>query len=222
MDLLAYRIDPRASLPPRIEKLAALARADPAIVLRRPDYSRFEQEIGTVLDLFNDAWAGNWGFEPFTPAHIREMAHELKPILPPQAVCIAERDGRPVAFALGLPDINEMIRDLGGRLLPFGWAKLLFRLRTGRFHGGRLLLMGVRKEFQTQPLGAALAVAVIDRLRSECLRHRVHDVELSWVLETNRGVRSLLEAFGAEVYKRYRLYSRQIAQTVETRFGPEQ
>ncbi|MBI1179730.1 MAG: hypothetical protein GC201_04175 [Alphaproteobacteria bacterium] len=211
MDLLAFKIDVEKPLPARLEKLKSWVTADPAVRLRMPDYRRFEDEIRTVLDLFNDAWSGNWGFEPFSESEIGDLARSLKPLLPPQAVCIAEHEGRPVAFALGLPNLNEMARDLNGRLLPFGWAKLLFRIKTGRFTSGRLALMGVRKEFQSTPMGAALAISVIERLRGACLEHGVYNVELSWVLETNRRVRSIIEAFGADAYKKYRLYSHQIA-----------
>jgi len=210
MDLLAYRIDTRQPLPRRAEKIRQWAEQDPAVVLRQPDYRKFEDEVATVLNIFNDAWSGNWGFEPFSPEHISDMAKALRPILPPPATCIAEYEGRPVAFALGLPNINEIIRNMNGRLLPFNWLSLLYRIKFGRFSSGRLALMGVRKEFQTTPMGAALAVAVIDRLRTACLKHKVHTAELSWVLETNRGVRTIIEAFGGQPYKTYRIFSRNL------------
>lgn len=212
MDLFAYRIDTRTPLPRAVEKILRLVSDDPRITLRQMRRERFEDEIRTVLDLFNDAWSGNWGFEPFTEAHIAEMAKDLKPLLPSPAFSVAEYDGRPVAFALGLPNINEMIHDLNGRLFPLGWAKLLFRIKTGRYGSGRLPLMGVRKEFQGTPLGAALAVAVIEQLRAACLKHHVYQGELSWVLETNKGVRTIIEAFGATAYKTYRIYGRGLTQ----------
>lgn len=208
MDLIAYRIDLGKPLPRIAEKIRKLAWDDPRLRLRQLDRRRFKDEITTVLDLFNDAWSGNWGFEPFSKEQITDMAKALKPLLPPPAVCIAEYDGRPVAFALGLPNINEMIRDLNGTLFPFGWAKLLYRIKFGRYGSGRLPLMGVRREFQGTPMGGALAIAVIDRLRTACIAHRVYTGELSWVLETNKGVRTIIEAFGAEAYKTYRVFSR--------------
>ena len=102
MDLFAYRIDTRTPLPRAVEKILRLVSDDPRITLRQMRRERFEDEIRTVLDLFNDAWSGNWGFEPFTEAHIAEMAKDLKPLLPSPAFSVAEYDGRPVAFALGL------------------------------------------------------------------------------------------------------------------------
>ncbi len=208
VDMFAYKIDVRQPLPKRAERLRQRIDDDPTIVFRQLDNRKFDEEVGTVLRLFNDAWSGNWGFEPFTADHIADMAKALRPILLPPALCIAELNGTPAAFALGLPNINELIRKMNGRLLPFGWLELLYRIRFGRFSSGRLALMGVRKEFQSSPVGAALAVGVIDRLRQACLKHRVHTAELSWVLEDNRGVRSIIEGFGADRYKTYRIFTR--------------
>ncbi len=213
MDLLAYKIDVKTPLPVRIEKLRMRIMDDTDFELRELNREKFEDEIRTVLDLFNDAWSGNWGFEPFSPKQITGMAKRLKPLLPPHSVCIADFSGRPVAFALGLPNINQMIRDMNGRLFPFAWVKLLYRIKFGRYGSGRLSLMGVRKEFQGTPMGAALAIAIIERLRAACREHEIYDVELSWVLETNKGVRSLLEAFGAQPYKTYRIFSRHLQAT---------
>lgn len=210
IDLFAYKLDVRSPLPPSLLALHKRALEDPDVKLRQMIPERYEDEIVTVLDLFNDAWSGNWGFEPFSKDQMTDMAHSLKPLLPQAFVSIAEYKGRPVAFGLGLPNINEVIRDLNGRMFPIGWAKLLYRIKSGRYGSGRLPLMGVRKEFQNMPIGAALAVAVVEQLRAGCRELNVYDAELSWVLETNRGVRSLLEAFGAQAYKTYRIFGRDL------------
>lgn len=210
IDLYAYKLDVRRPLPRNVEVLRNRALKDPDVKLRQLNLGRFEDEIVSVLDLFNDAWSGNWGFVPFTKAQMTDMAQSLKLTLPKEALSVAEYKGRPVAFALGLPNINEVIRDLDGRLFPFGWAKLLYRLKLGHYGSGRLPLMGVRKEFQNMPIGAALAIAVIEQLRASCREYKVYDAELSWVLETNKPVRNLIEAFGGKPYKTYRIYSKEL------------
>jgi hypothetical protein len=123
-------------------------------------------------------------------------------------VQIAEIDGQPAAMIVCFPDINEAIRGLNGRLLPFGWLKLLWRLKVRFPKTTRVALMGVRQEFQKSRLGAALALMIIDALRSHGLRRGVQLVELSWILEDNKGIRNIVENIGAKVYKTYRIYSK--------------
>ena len=117
---------------------------------------------------------------------------------------------RPAAFAIALPNINELIRDLDGRLLPFGWARLLVRLLRQRPRTGRVALMGVRKRYQRTPLGLGLACLVIDTVRRAGQARGVREVELSWILEDNLGVRRILEALGGTPYKRYRIYEKDL------------
>src|SRR3546814_15767467 len=109
------------------------------------------------MDIFNDAWSDNWGFVPMSQAELRHMAKALNPIVRPQSVAIAELDGRPVAMAMGLPNVNEAIADLDGRLLPFGLAKLLWRLKLRTPKTARVQLVGVRKASPGPLLGAARA-----------------------------------------------------------------
>src|ERR671910_2711244 len=127
------------------------------IRVRKVDKSNFAQEAQVILGLLNDAWSSNWGFVPLTEAEIAYAGKKLKPIIFEDLVRIAELDGEPVAFMLTIPDINELIADLDGRLFPFGWAKLLWRLRKRRFAGVRVPLMGVRKDLQGSRLASQLA-----------------------------------------------------------------
>ena len=121
---------------------------------------------------------------------------------------IAEVDGEAAAFMVVLPNINEAIRGLHGRLFPFGWAKLLWRLKV-RYPGTfRVPLMGVRRRFQRSRLGTALAFLVIEAARPSVNRHGVKEIELSWILEDNAGMRSIIESIGGRAYKRYRVYER--------------
>jgi hypothetical protein len=170
--------------------------------------SRYREEVETIAEIFNDAWADNWSFVPLSPPDIAFLAKNLRPLVSPGHAAIAELDGEAVAMAVTLPNVNEAIADLGGRLLPFGWAKLLWRLKVRGTQTARLPLMGVRRRFQNGPLGAALALGVIDSVRRYHASQGTKWGELSWVLEDNTRVRRIIEMSGASPYKTYRMYEK--------------
>jgi hypothetical protein len=127
-------------------------------------------------------------------------------LIPENYVQIAEIDGRPVAFIVALPNVNEAARDLRGRLLPLGWAKLLWRLKVSGVRSGRVPLLGVRREYHNTRLGPTLAFMVTDAVRGRLAQRGIVDVELSWILEGNSGMRNIIETIGGTAYKRYRIY----------------
>jgi GNAT superfamily N-acetyltransferase len=208
MDLLAYIVAPDFAAPPAMQRL--VERAGERLRIRPLDRARYWQELELLRELFNDAWAENWGFVPFTPDEFRELGRELKLLVGPEAVFIAELDGEPAGFILAMPNVNELIADLDGRLLPFGWLRLLWRLKTGRATTARVPLMGVRRRFHGRPLGAMLAFGLIEAVRRPLIRAGIREVELSWILETNQGMRSLIESIGGRAYKRYRIYQAEL------------
>src|SRR5690606_2040187 len=162
-----------------------------------------------VMDIFNDAWSGNWGFVPFTSAELTHMAKGLKPLLDPTWTAVAEYEGRAVGFAILLPNLNEVIRDFGGRLLPFNWLKMLLRLKRG-VRTGRVPLMGVRRHFAGSLLGGMVPLAMIHSLQVHAKPKGMLHGELSWILEDNRPMRSMIEALGAKAYKTYRVYEKNL------------
>jgi hypothetical protein len=178
--------------------------------VRNIDKRNIDTELETMRGVFNDAWAENWGFVPFTEQEFRAVGKELLMITPTEFLKIAELDGRAVAFIVLLPNLNSMIRDLNGRLAPFGWARLLWRLKRQPLTSGRVPLMGVRSEFHHTKLGPGLAYAVIDALRGPALAHGMSEVELSWILESNTGMRGIIESIGGYASKRYRMYSKDL------------
>jgi len=208
MDLLAYSLAPDFTPPAAMTRL--LKRVSGRIRFRPMDFSRYTQEIALLRDIFNDAWSANWGFVPLTEAEFHHMGRELRQIIRPGYTCIAEVDDQPAGFLVALPNINELIADLNGRLLPFGWARLLWRLKRRRATTSRVPLMGVRRSFQRGPLGAAVSFGMIDQVRHALHADGIRQVELSWILETNQGMNSLIEAMGGHLYKRYRIYERQL------------
>ena len=204
--LLTYKVRPDFEAPEVMEKLAARARRHVTVRPYNPKAKAAEFE--SMRDIFNDAWSENWGFVPFTRAEFAEVAKTLSALLDDDYIQIAEIGERPVAFITALPNINEVAGDLRGRLFPFGWAKLLWRLKVKRPRTTRVALMGVRKEYQFSRLGPTLAFLVIDAVRKAMSQRGVEMVEMGWILEDNDGMRHIIEAIGSHVYKRYRVYQK--------------
>jgi GNAT superfamily N-acetyltransferase len=207
-DTLAYLINPNFVAPPVMQRL--LKMASERVTVRTLDRSRFDEEIMLLRDIFNDAWSDNWGFVPFTEAEFKELGQNLKFLLHDEYIQIAEVDGEAAGFIIGMPNINEAIRDLKGKLFPFGWLKLIWRLKIKGPASGRVPLMGVRKKFQKTRLGPGLAFLIIEEVRNELHKRGAHRLELSWILEDNAGMRNIIESIGGTAYKRYRVYERDL------------
>lgn len=208
-DMLAYLIDVQKDFPPTVRRM--LQRAETGgIRIRHIDISRIESEFRLVMEIFNDAWSENWGFVPFTDNELTHMAKGLKPLLDPRFTAIAEYEGRPVAFSILLPNLNEAIRDFNGRLLPFNWLKLLFRLKRGT-RTGRVPLMGVRRSFAGGLMGGMVPLLMIDSMQRGSRPRGMLQAELSWILEDNRRMRRMLEALDARAYKTFRVYEKQLS-----------
>ena len=207
-DLLAYYIAPDFDAPRIMTRLAEKAAQQVRVrCLRR---KQLKQELEVLRDIFNDAWFNNWGFVPFTEAEFADIGELLTLLVDDDFVQIAEIDERPVAMIVALPNINEIIHDLNGRLLPFGWLRLLWRLKVRYPTTARVPLMGVRREYQHTRLGPALAFMVIDAVRQGLIRRGIRGVELSWILEDNDGMRNIIETLGGSPYKRYRIYEKNL------------
>jgi hypothetical protein len=208
-DLLTYEVDIRAWNDPMIDRLIAMGERNTRISIRKVDKSRFAEESRLILGLLNDAWSDNWGYVPLTEAEIAYAGKKLKPIIYEDLVRIAEVDGEPVAFMITLPDINEMIADLNGSLFPFGWAKLLWRLRNPRTKRARVPLMGVAKKLHGSRLASQLAFMLIEFTRRDCVaKYGIGTGEFGWILEDNKGMLSIAELPGARVNHRYRIFER--------------
>ena len=209
-DLLCYRFMLDQSLPPQMAAYLRKTQRMDGLVIRPLVMERYGNELETIIDIFNDAWSGNWGFVPLSDAEIRHMAKMLRPLVGPDHFAIAELDGAAVAMAVSLPNLNEAIADLNGRLFPLGWAKLLWRVKARTPKTARMPLMGVRKSHQGGPVGAALALSVIDAVWSARKKAGVEMAELSWILEDNWPMRRMIEQLGVEPYKTYRIFQRDL------------
>jgi len=209
-DLIAYMYDIDHELPAAARRKIDSRKAT-ALTVRRLDMQRYREEFDTVTAIFNDAWSQNWGFIAFTEAEIAHMAKSLKMLIDPNCVAIVEMNGEAIGFGIALPNLNELIADFGGNLLPFNWIKLMYRLRRGA-RTARVPLMGIRRSCSTSFAGGLAPFLVIDALRKGLRAKGVKQVELSWILEDNRPMRHVIEALGANPYKTYRVYEKTLAQ----------
>jgi GNAT superfamily N-acetyltransferase len=211
-DLICYWYDLTAPTD-KLNKLVERGLRGGGVTLRniRKDKKHFEGEVALLLDIINDAWSDNWGYVPMTKAEIDDLSGLLKILLREGDVAIAEYHGKPAAFAAIFPNLNEAVADMNGHLFPFNWIKLLWRMLVVRPRTARMPMMGVRKEFQNSPLGAALAMAVIQSTRDFNMeKNNVRGAELSWILARNTRVRHVIELCGGKVYKTYRVYEKPI------------
>lgn len=210
--LLTYDLDITQEFPPIVERIIRSGEKNDRIRVRMVDKSRFEEEAAIILAILNDAWSDNWGFVPLTPPEIRDVGVKLKPIVFNDLIRIAELDGRPVAFMITLPDLNEALKPLGGSLLPFGWAKLLLWLRRPRVRTMRVPLMGVVKELQSSRMASQLAFMMIEYIRRASVdRYGASRGEIGWILDDNQGMRSIAETLDSRVNKVYQIYGRDLA-----------
>ena len=206
--LLAYKAatayeEPRAIAVQRMR----LARR---INLRGFDRSQKSADLERLRSIFNDAWQDNWGFVPFTEREFQALGEMLLLVVPDDLVWIAEIEGEAVGFIVMLPNINEAVADLNGRLLPWGWARLLWRLKVQLPASGRVPLMGVRRHLHDGPLGGGVAMSLIHRIREAALGHGILTTELSWILEGNKGTRAIMERVGGVISKRYTVYEKSL------------
>ena len=206
VDLIAYHQHPDFTVPKVMQRL--VRRVADRVHIRPLNRKRLKSELALMRDIFNDAWSENWGMVPVTEAEFEEVGKAMSLLIDDNFVQIAEVDGQAAAMIVCLPNINESIRDLNGRLLPFGWLKLLWRLKVRYPKSARILLMGVRKQYHHTPFGPALSYMITDTLRYPVLARGIREMEMSWILEHNSGMRNIIESLGGRAYQTFRLYEK--------------
>ena len=208
-DLYAWRYDTE-TVPPKARRAVDELRQRPDITVRTGDIRRFDEEIATILEVFNSTWSGNWGFVPVTPAEASHLGQEIRQIADTNLVIIVEVQGETAGVVLALPNINEAIHDLNGHLFPLGWAKLLWRLKVSHLKTGRLMILGVKKEFRTRRY-LALAYLLCDEVYRRARDGGYRWAEFSWTLEDNNAVNTIIRNVGCHIYKTYRLYEKPLS-----------
>ena len=212
MDLYKWEIIPadRDQMLPIIDELADRLEPEYGIHLRRMKRRDFEKEIRAFMEVYNQAWSSNWGFVPLTDHELSHLAKELKPVLDEDFACVAETaDGEVAGVSLSLPDYNQVLAELNGRLLPLGWIKALRARR--RIDEVRVFALGVKPSYQHTGVAAALYRDVWDA----CLRREIGRVETGWILEVNEPMNRAMEALTGRIIKRYRLYERLLEEGAE-------
>lgn len=210
-DVIAYDYSGEQPLTRSMQAIVDKARNSGDFRIRSFSKKHMERDLTTIMAIFNDAWSSNWGFVPFTPEEITVLGKNLKMLVKDDYIVIAEYKGEPAAMAVTLPDINAWLADLNGRLLPFGWAKLAWRLLAKPPEAVRMPLMGVLRKYHSSAIGSALALSVIDQLYRYHRGRGAKRAELSWILEDNRPMRRIIESLGAVPYKTYRIYGKSLA-----------
>ncbi|MES2300723.1 MAG: N-acetyltransferase [Pseudomonadota bacterium] len=207
--LNTYDLDITKEFPPLIQRIIASGEKNPKIRIRQVDRSKFDQEAALILDILNDAWSDNWGFVPFSDTEIMYAGKKFKPIVREDLIMVAEYEGEPVAFMMTLPDLNEAIKPMAGKMLPFNWAKLLLWLRKPKVRTMRVPLMGVRKRLQSSRLASQLAFMMIEYIRRNAIRdYGATRGEIGWILEDNQGMNAIAEAIDSHINKVYVIYDK--------------
>jgi hypothetical protein len=183
----------------------------PEITYRTVNLKNLDKDVELLVDIFNDAWSDNWGFVPFTRNEVKKMAADFKLLIMPEITCIVSIDGEPAAVAVAIPNVNEMIRDTNGKLLPTGIFKLLYRLKVKGPRSARLILLGIRKKWRHVRKYAALSAFMYAEMNEGGKRLGIKEGELGWTLEDNGAVNAGIKMMGGKAYKRYRVYEKSLA-----------
>jgi len=190
---------------PSIHEAAEKALHDEGITIRNMRKRDMAAEVRRFMDVYNEAWGDNWGFVPITDAEVEFQAKNLKQVLDEEWTFMAEKDGEVVGAALTLPDINQVMAKLNGRLLPFGWAKfLLGRRKIDRL---RVFALGVKHDYRHTGVAAGL---YLEHIKMAALPDKIHWGEMGWILETNKPMNRAMEGMGGKIVKKYRLYERSL------------
>jgi GNAT superfamily N-acetyltransferase len=200
MDLYAYYAETTGGIPDKLVRVAESVRRKENVTIRTADMKRFDEEVDRIKTVYNKAWSRNWGFVPMTDAEFGHLAKNLKAAVIPELVLIAEIAGEPVGFALSLPDLNQALIHLRGRLFPTGLLKLLWYSR--RIDMIRIITLGVIREHQRKGIDAVL---YLDTWRNARKRGYTRG-EMSWILEVNTMMNRSARMLGGTVYKTYRMY----------------
>ena len=191
-------------IPEYLERAVSLIQKRNRFSIRCLDLNRFDEEMDVLWEIYNSAWENNWAFVPMNYKEFIFTAQEMKPVVDPRLCLIAEVKGEPAGFSLALPDVNQALKPMKGKLFPFGWLKFILGKR--RINRSRVITLGVKKQFQRLGIDAFFYHATYKQL----MEMGIFRVDMSWVLEDNQAMIGPIEKIGGIPYKRHRLYERNL------------
>lgn len=207
--LFNYDVAIADGFPPLVNRIVAAGEKNARIRIRKVNKRHFAAEAALIMGLLNDAWSDNWGFVPLTDSEIAYVGKKLKDIVFEDLIRVAEVDGEPVAFMIVLPNINQLLIDMDGSLLPFNWARLLWWLRKPQSDILRVPLMGVAKKLQNSRMASTLAFMMIEYIRRDAVRdYGTQRGDIGWVLDDNQGMNAVADAIEAKVNRVYQIYDK--------------
>lgn len=209
--LLTYDLDVKKEFPPLIQRIVKSGERNERVTIRPVDKKRWDDEVAVVLSILNDAWSGNWGFVPFSPAEVAYAGKKLRPIIHEDLNMIAELDGKPVAFMLTFPDVNDALTKIDGKLFPFGWFHLIRWLRKPKQANMRVPLMGVLKELHNSRLASQLAFMMISQIRQNAAeKFGAERGEIGWILDDNQGMVAIADAINSKINREYWIFEKSL------------
>jgi GNAT superfamily N-acetyltransferase len=190
----------------RLERLAEKVNARvPGLTVRPANMKQFQRELEAIKDIYNSAWSHNWGFVPMTDEETEALAKRLKPLIMPELMIMAEVYGKPAAFFLAVPDYNQVLGKLNGRLGPLGLVKSLWYSR--KISDIRVLTLGVKEEYRKKGIEGLLYLESF----KAAVKKGYERAEMSWILEDNILMQRGCELMGGKLYKKYRIYEKKIS-----------
>jgi hypothetical protein len=210
-DLFAWRYESTGHFNPRTLKAWEAVRALPEVKLRSVKLGKLRDELGVIMEIYNESWAGKWGYVPLGAKELDKLASDMSLVLDPNIAFIAEIDGKPAGMCITVPNLNEVISDMNGKLFPFNWAKLLWRTKVQSPASSRLILLAVREQYRKNVkryggLSAAMYVEVAKRGFAKGYQW----AELGWTREDDAPINLGIRSMGAKVYKTYRVYEKRL------------
>lgn len=212
MDLYAYLCRPAEShYPERVAESLARWKGSKGLALRSMTPRSFQDDMQVVNDVYNDAWADNWMAVPVGEAEARFIAKVVRPLLRLDWITLAYWQDEPIAVVSQVPNVNEALVGLNGKLLPLGWAKLMWRLKISGLRSSRIPMIGVRRGYRGTRIGGMAIAALMARAVENARRAGIERMEISWMLAKNRHVLNLVEGLPAQHYKTFRVYEKTLS-----------